>query len=278
MNKAKAGTGTDIGALVAIMARLRDRETGCPWDLAQDFASIAPYTIEEAHEVADAIDRGDWKDLKEELGDLLLQVVFHARMAEEAGHFTLAEVVEAIVSKMVRRHPHVFGDGAANDAEGVRLQWEEIKAKEKPRTSALDGVAKALPALMRAQKISERAARKGFDWPDAQGARTKILEELAELDEAIDQELDEDPRLDGADGDGVVSSVEEAGDLLFAAANYLRKLGIDSESALRLATAKFERRFRTIETEPGFEALPLEEKERLWGEAKRREAKPQSRA
>lgn len=271
-------TKRDIDNLVAIMARLRDKERGCPWDLAQDFASIAPYTIEEAHEVADAIDRGDWKELKEELGDLLLQVVFHARMAEEAGHFTLADVVEAIVSKLVRRHPHVFGEGEAGDAESVRQQWEDIKAKEKPRTSALDGVAQALPALMRAQKISERAARKGFDWPDAQGARVKILEELAELDEAVDWELDEDQPLDLADGNHGASPAEEAGDLLFASVNYLRKLGIDSESALRLATAKFERRFRIIEREPGFEALPLEEKERLWAEAKRADAKRQSRA
>ncbi|WP_448579088.1 nucleoside triphosphate pyrophosphohydrolase [Thermaurantiacus sp.] len=272
------GATADIGALVAIMARLRDRETGCPWDLAQDFASIAPYTIEEAHEVADAIDRGDWKELKEELGDLLLQVVFHARMAEEAGHFTLAEVVDGIVSKLVRRHPHVFGNAEASDADGVRLQWEEIKAREKPRASALDGVAKALPALMRAQKISERAARKGFDWADAQGARTKILEELAELDEAVDRELDADLRLDVAGSGLGACHAEEAGDLLFATVNYLRKLGIDAESALRLATAKFERRFRAIEAAPGFEALPLEDKERLWVEAKRQEASSQSRA
>lgn len=241
--------------LCAIMARLRDPQQGCPWDLAQDFASIAPYTIEEAHEVADAIDRRDWADLKDELGDLLLQVVFHARMAEEAGHFTLADVTAAIVAKMIRRHPHIFGDGEARDAAAVKRTWEDVKAAEKPRESALDGVALALPALLRAQKLSERAARTGFDWPDASGAREKLLEELAELDAAGDP----------------AARREEAGDLLFATVNYLRKLEIDAESALREASAKFERRFRAIEKAPGFAGLPLAEREALWQAAKRRE-------
>lgn len=257
-----SSNGAGIERLVAIMARLRDPEGGCPWDLAQDFASIAPHTIEEAHEVADAIERQDFHDLRDELGDLLLQVVFHARMAEEAGLFRLEDVVESIVAKMIRRNPHVFGDGRAGDAGAVKRQWEDIKAQERAerqqgaRASVLDGVALALPALLRAQKLSDRAGRTGFDWPDPAGARAKLLEELAELDAAATS----------------AEAREEAGDLLFAAVNLLRKLGIDAESALRAANAKFERRFRAIEAADGFADLPLSAKEQLWQEVKGSEA------
>lgn len=246
--------GGEIGRLLAIMARLRG-PGGCPWDQAQDFDSIAPYTIEEAYEVADAIARGDMADLRDELGDLLLQVVFHARIAEEAGHFAFADVVEAIAAKMERRHPHVFGDARAETPEAVVAGWEAIKAAEKPRESVLDGVAKALPALLRAEKLSKRAAQTGFDWPDAEGARAKLAEEMAEL----------------AAADGRAERLEEAGDLLFAAVNWLRKLDIDPEAALRAACDKFERRFRAIEQSPGFADLPLAAKERLWRAAKERD-------
>lgn len=243
-----------IAHLVAIMDRLRGPD-GCEWDRAQSFATIAPYTLEEAHEVADAIARNDMADLCDELGDLLLQVVFHARMATELGHFTLADVARGICAKMERRHPHIFGPQAgAASAEEVRLSWEAIKAAEKPRESVLDGVALALPALTRAEKLAARAARKGFDWPDAAGPLAKIHEELAELAAA------------GTDAE----RTEEAGDLLFAAANYARKLGVDPEEALREANRKFEQRFRSIEQVPGFEALSLEEQEALWQQAKTR--------
>ncbi len=242
--------------LIDIMARLRGPD-GCDWDRAQNFASIAPYTIEEAYEVADAIAEDDMPALAEELGDLLLQVVFHARMAEEAGHFTLAEVVSGLCAKMERRHPHVFGAhafGAAGrrDAEAARRDWDAIKAAEKPRDSALDGVARALPALLRAGKLAARAARTGFDWPDAAGPRAKIDEELAEV--AATTTIEE--------------RTEEVGDLLLAVANYARKLGVEPESALREANEKFERRFRIIEQSPGFMELSIEEQERLWQRAK----------
>ncbi|QDZ07530.1 nucleoside triphosphate pyrophosphohydrolase [Sphingomonas panacisoli] len=247
---------TGIDRLVAIMARLRDPDRGCEWDTVQTFATIAPYTIEEAYEVADAIERADMADLKDELGDLLLQVVFHARMAEEAGDFALNDVVEAICDKMERRHPHIFGDAA----EGGHYLWEQIKADErgaKGADSALDGVAIGLPALLRAEKLQKRAARTGFDWPDPNGARAKIDEELAEVEAATDDE----------------HRAEEIGDLLFAVVNWSRKLGVDPEVALRAANAKFERRFRHMETEAGdaFAALDLEAKEHLWVRAK---AKP----
>ena len=252
-------TGTDreqaleaFGRLADIMDRLRG-PGGCEWDRAQTFQTIAPYTLEEAHEVADAIARGDMADLCEELGDLLLQVVFHARMAAESGHFTLADVANAICAKMERRHPHIFGpDAGPASAADVRATWEEIKAAEKPRQSVLDGIALALPALTRAEKLASRAARKGFDWPDATGPLAKIHEEL---DEVAAAETDEE-------------RAEEAGDLLFAAANYARKLGIDPEEALRQANRKFEQRFRKIEQVAGFESLSLDEQERLWQSAK----------
>ncbi|WP_419816955.1 nucleoside triphosphate pyrophosphohydrolase [Glacieibacterium sp.] len=237
------------------MARLRDPETGCPWDVAQSFATIAPYTIEEAYEVAQAIADNDMTELRDELGDLLLQVVFHSRIAEEAGLFALNDVVAAIVDKMTRRHPHVFADAVADvDAVTQKLTWETLKAREKPRDSALSGVATALPALMRADKLQRRAARTGFDWPDPSGARDKIIEELAEFDAA----------------DSVDHRTEEAGDLLFAVVNLLRHHEIDPETALRSANAKFERRFRAMETSAGdaFPSLDLEAKERLWDDAK----------
>jgi ATP diphosphatase len=237
------------------MAQLRDPDTGCPWDVEQTFATIAPYTIEEAYEVADACTSGDLPALKDELGDLLLQVVFHARMAEEQGVFAFADVAEAISAKMIRRHPHVFGDAPRMGSHG---QWEAIKAeerKDKPiDPSALAGVTVALPALMRAEKLQKRAARTGFDWPDAEGARAKIIEELDEIAAAEDAAARED----------------EVGDLLFSAVNYARKLGIDPETALRGANAKFERRFRTMETSAeDFVDLSLADKERLWQQAKR---------
>lgn len=241
-----------LDRLVAIMARLRDPVTGCPWDVAQDFATIAPYTIEEAYEVADAIERNDMAALKDELGDLLLQVVFHSRMAEEAGHFRVDDVIAAISDKMVRRHPHIFADQSV-----AQWDWEGIKAAERAdggSQSAMDGVAVALPALMRAQKIQKRAARTGFDWPDVDGAMAKLFEEADELKAA----RTEDER------------IEEAGDLLFAAVNIVRHMGVTAEDALRAATAKFERRFRAMEDEAGdgFAGLSLDDKEALWQTAK----------
>lgn len=236
--------------LVTIMARLRDPERGCEWDREQTFATIAPYTIEEAYEVADAIQRGDLDDLRDELGDLALQVVFHAQMASELGHFTLADVLHGISDKLERRHPHIFGE--AKHSPG----WEVIKAAERTRkakdASALAGVALALPALERAAKLQKRAARTGFDWPDPSGPRDKILEELAEVDAAQTQ----------ADRE------EEIGDLLFAVVNFARFLGTDPEEALRKANIKFERRFRMIEVADGFGGMSLAEKEQLWTAAK----------
>ena len=243
-----------IDRLTNIMARLRDPKTGCEWDSVQTFETIAPYTIEEAYEVADAIERGDMADLKDELGDLLLQVVFHSRIAEEAGQFALPDVVSAISDKMERRHPHIFGDAT----EGGHHLWEIIKAEEragKTDKSALAGVATGLPALLRAEKLQKRAARTGFDWPDASGPRAKIDEELAEVEAATTPAEVE----------------EEVGDLLFAVVNWARKLGVDPEAALRAANGKFERRFRAMEVQAGdsFVSLDLDAKEALWAEAKR---------
>lgn len=245
----------DIAPLASVMERLRDPERGCSWDVAQTFSTIAPYTIEEAYEVADAIARNDLPALRDELGDLLLQVVFHSRMAEEAGAFALNDVIAGITGKMIRRHPHVFGAGEGDDSPG----WEAIKAEERRAAGAhgaLDGVASALPALMRAEKIQKRAARTGFDWPDTAGAQAKVLEELDELAAAATPAEVE----------------EEAGDLLFAVVNLLRHRRVDPEAALRHANIKFERRFRDMESAAGegFAALSLEGKEELWAEAKRR--------
>ena len=239
--------------LVAIMRRLRDPAHGCEWDREQSFATIAPYTIEEAYEVADAIARDDMDALADELGDLQLQVVFHAQMAAEAGHFTLDDVVERICDKLERRHPHIFGDAAHSPG------WEELKAAERkksPDDSALAGVALALPALERAAKLQRRAARVGFDWPDQSGPRAKIDEELAELDAESDHHR----------------KLEELGDLLFAVVNLARHLNIEPEAALRDANAKFERRFRKIEKAAGFETMTLDEKEALWVAAKKSQA------
>lgn len=245
-----------IGRLLKIMAQLRDPQTGCEWDVAQTFATIAPYTIEEAYEVADAIERNDLPALREELGDLLLQVVFHARMAEELGAFDFEAVAHAIAGKMTERHPHIFGD-AASEGQSREVRWEAQKAAEreaKGATSALDGVALALPALMRAEKLQKRAARVGFDWPDTEGPRAKVIEELEELDAA----RTEAERLD------------EAGDLLFAAVNLVRRYGIAPEDALRHGNAKFERRFRAMEALAGadFPSLSLDEQEALWRQVK----------
>ena len=252
---------TDISPLADIMARLRNPVGGCPWDLEQNFASIAPYTIEEAYEVADAIERNDMDSLKDELGDLLLQVVFHSQMASELGSFHLQDVIDGICEKMVRRHPHVFGDTAVGSPHAVVMNWENIKAEErsnKEDDSALAGVALALPALLRAQKIQKRAARTGFDWPDINGAKAKIFEEIQEVEAAITAEHKQ----------------EELGDLLFAVVNMSRFLDVDAEAALKTATAKFERRFRTMEEEAGdaFVGLALQEKEALWQQAKAKEA------
>jgi nucleoside triphosphate diphosphatase len=262
----------DIGRLIDIMARLRDPQTGCPWDVEQDFASIAPFTVEEAYEVTDAIARGDRADLRDELGDLLLQVVFHARMAEEEGSFDFGAVVEAITAKLIRRHPHVFGaeaDGSLADAGGVRQTWEAIKADERQAKAAtekpagaLDGVSVALPGLTRALKLQARAARVGFDWNDAALVLDKLIEEVAEVTDAVE------------DG-GRAECEEEIGDLLFTAVNLARHLDIDPESAMRRANAKFETRFRAIEAALAAEgrspeSSTLAEMEELWQAVKGR--------
>jgi ATP diphosphatase len=244
-----------IDRLVAIMRRLRDPVSGCEWDSVQTFGTIAPYTIEEAYEVADAIARDDMDALADELGDLQLQVVFHSQMAEEAGHFTLEDVIGRICDKMERRHPHIFGDAK----HGGHHLWEVIKAEERagsPDKSALAGVALALPALERAAKLQRRAARTGFDWPDSSGPRAKIDEELAELEAETEHQR----------------MLEEMGDLLFAVVNLSRHLNIEPEAALREANRKFEQRFREIEQASGFADLPLEKKEALWTAAKQRQA------
>jgi ATP diphosphatase len=240
-----------LNRLLSIMARLRG-PSGCEWDRAQSFATIAPYTIEEAYEVADAIERGDMDDLRGELGDLLLQVVFHARMAEEAGLFGFDAVARAISDKMEARHPHIFGD-----AESAP-DWEALKASErshKGTESTLDGVATALPALLRAEKLQRRAARAGFDWPTTEGPADKVAEEMSELISASPAER-----------------AEEAGDLLFAAVNLVRACGIGPEDALRAANLKFERRYRAMEALAGgqhaFAALSLDEQEALWQRVK----------
>ncbi|QJQ33130.1 nucleoside triphosphate pyrophosphohydrolase [Sphingomonas lacunae] len=247
-----------VESLVQILADLRNPDGGCPWDLEQDFASIAPYTIEEAHEVADAIVRGDMAELRGELGDLLLQVIYHSRMAEEAGHFTFADVIADICAKMVRRHPHVYGDAINPGAEGQPAHWEAIKAAERGKEGqkgALDGVALGLPALLRAYKLQKRASRVGFDWPDASGPRAKIDEELAECALAAD------------DPDALH---DEMGDVLFSMVNWARHLGVDPEAALRDANRKFERRFRSVEemSDKPLNDMHIDELESLWRRAK----------
>jgi MazG family protein len=265
-------TGTPIERLIAIMARLRDPARGCPWDREQNFATIAPYTIEEAYEVADAIARNDMADLKDELGDLLFQVVFHARMAEEAGSFAFGDVADAISDKMERRHPHVFGDVVIRDAAHQTEAWEAHKARERDagegaasgKASALAGVPLALPALLRAEKLGKRAARVGFDWPDASAVLDKVREEAGEISDAIGEK--ESPERIG----------QEIGDLLFAAAQLARHYKLNPETVLRDANARFERRFRYVEA--GLAArgrspadANLDELEALWSEAKKAE-------
>ncbi len=264
-----------LGALLALMARLRDPQRGCPWDREQTFSSIAPYTIEEAYEVADAIERGEREGLRDELGDLLFQVVFHARMAEERGWFDFAAVATTIHDKLVRRHPHVFAGASPTPQELVRA-WEQQKAQERAASdgpapagegTVLAGVPRALPALVRAAKLGRRAARVGFDWPDAREVRAKVLEELHEMDGALAAgEAGEA----GSDS-GVVA--DELGDLLFSIVNWSRHLKLDAEAALRAANAKFERRFATMESLARARSLDLEslsaaEWDALWREAK----------
>jgi nucleoside triphosphate diphosphatase len=258
-----------IQRLLQVMARLRDPDGGCPWDLEQDFSTIAPYTIEEAYEVADAIARGDLAHLKDELGDLLLQVVYHAQMAKEAGLFEFDQVAAAIADKMIRRHPHVFGTAEVDGARAQSRAWETVKAAERASKAeaaagshgVLDDVPLALPALVRAAKLQRRAAQVGFDWPEATQVLDKIDEEIAELRTELQAQANQDRLSD------------EIGDLLFAAVNLARHLEVDGETALRQANAKFERRFRAIE-----EALrargrrvddaSLDEMEALWQQAK----------
>jgi nucleoside triphosphate diphosphatase len=265
----------NIADLLTIMAALRHRETGCPWDIEQTFATIAPYTVEEAHEVAEAITSGDREDLRDELGDLLLQVVFHARMAEEEGSFDFGGVVEAITRKMIRRHPHVFGERRDWTPSEVKASWARIKAEEKAERAArrgdtgegapisvLEGVSTALPAAQRAVKLQDKAAKVGFDWPDISQVLNKAEEEILELKEAVSS---------GKDAD----IAEELGDLLFVLANFARWKNLDPDMVLRQANAKFERRFRLVEEmlrERG--KTPAEsdlmEMDALWSEAKKR--------
>jgi len=263
----------DIARLLAIMAALRDPKSGCPWDVQQDFASIAPYTIEEAYEVADAIGRGDLGDLREELGDLLLQVVFHARMAEEQGAFAFADVVAAISDKMERRHPHVFAGATVEDAEAQTREWEEHKRREREANgdadrSALAGIARGLPEWQRAVKLQKRAARVGFDWPSHAPVIDKLHEEIDEV-RAEFEAVAADPG-DAAARDRLE---DELGDLLFVAANLTRHAKVDFGAALRRANAKFERRFRAMERLAAgdgtdLSALPLEAQDRYWDRAK----------
>ncbi len=258
-----------IEDLLRIMADLRDPDSGCPWDLQQDFKSIVSYTIEEAYEVADAIAREDYAELKDELGDLLLQVVFHAQMAKEANHFDFTEVVQTINEKMIRRHPHVFADKQVESSSDVKNHWEAEKAREranKNKTGILDGIASALPALKRAQKLQKRAARVGFDWPDASGVVDKMHEELQELLQAK------------TEGDKNAIA-EEVGDLLFTAVNLARHYGVDAEDCLRYANSKFERRFQQVESvlaaeQKSVKQCGLDELESVWQAVKQTEKSP----
>jgi len=267
----------DIGRLIEIMAALRDPVTGCPWDIEQDFSTIAPYTVEEAHEVAEAIARDDLVDLRDELGDLLLQVVYHARMAEEAGAFAFPDVVEAITTKLIRRHPHVFGDADARAAGVAKGIWEKIKAEEKAARRAdrgdadepgglLNGVARGLPPLARALKLQEKASTVGFDWNDPRAVLAKLREEIGEIEAEL---------ADGAPAPARVA--DEVGDLLFAVVNLARHLGTDPEQALRGTNVKFETRFAAIEAALAKDGrtpanATLDEMEALWQQAKRRPA------
>jgi ATP diphosphatase len=264
MSDADARAQRSLSRLLQIMRRLRDPQGGCPWDREQDFASIAPYTIEEAYEVADAISRGSSGEIESELGDLLFQVVFHARMGEERGWFDFASVADAIADKLTARHPHVFGDAKIGSTREQNRAWEEHKARERAARGAdtpseLADVPLALPALVRATKLGRRAGRVGFDWPDAAGVRAKVDEELLEVTQAADAQR-----------------AEEVGDLLFAMANWSRHLGVDPEEALRRANAKFETRFRAMEAlarqrEQRLVSLDAAGWDALWNEVKSRE-------
>jgi nucleoside triphosphate diphosphatase len=271
--------GSAITALIALMERLRDPKSGCPWDQKQTFATVAPYTIEEAYEVADAVEKGDPTQLRDELGDLLFQVVFHAQMAQERGWFDFAQVASAIHEKLVRRHPHVFGEQRVGGDAELSRNWEEHKARERAAAGAASGsggvsaladVPRGLPALVRAAKLGKRAGRVGFDWTDATQVRDKVLEELGEVDGAL-------AAVAGHAGTGVAPAVvEEMGDLLFALSNWSRHLKFDAEEALRAANSKFERRFREMEALAGTRGLTLEDLspqqwESLWEESKARE-------
>ncbi|KAF0804653.1 nucleotide pyrophosphohydrolase [Alcanivorax xiamenensis] len=254
-----------IAQLLDIMARLRDPDGGCPWDLKQNFDTIAPYTIEEAFEVAEAIARRDYGELKEELGDLLLQVVFHSQMAREAALFDFEQVARTLSEKMIRRHPHVFGTDPAADEQAVKVNWEAIKAEERrakgrEHDSALDGVPAGLPALQRATKLQKKAAKVGFDWPGPAPVRAQVEAEWAELDQALD-------------GDHIDAVEDEFGDVLFSLINLARHLKLDPEQALRRANAKFERRFRYMETASpsSLDGLSTDQLERLWRQAKDQE-------
>lgn len=258
---------SSIDQLLGIMARLRDPDGGCPWDLKQTFSTVAPYTIEEAYEVADAIDRDDLADIKEELGDLLFQVVFHARMGEELGAFRFDDVVDVVSEKLIRRHPHVFASSGGIDEAEVNRRWEEEKAAERERkhgqadASALSGVTRGLPSLLRAEKLQRKAARVGFDWPDCQPVMAKIREELDEVEDALVHD----------DADHVE---EEIGDVLFAVVNLARHCGVDADTALRRTNEKFTRRFQAIEqtvqaSGRTMEAVSLEEMEEIWQAVKK---------
>jgi len=268
----------DIARLLAIMASLRDPNGGCPWDREQTFATIAPYTIEEAYEVADAIDRGDMADLMDELGDLLLQVVFHARMAQEAGAFAFADVVAAICDKMTRRHPHVFGDASFEDAEAQMADWEARKRAERVAggesdASALAGIARGLPEWQRAMKLQHKAARVGFDWPGPDPVLDKLAEEIDEVRAEFDA-------VAAAPDDAAARDrlEDEIGDVLFVCANLARHAGVDFGNALRRANRKFERRFRAMEalaaSTGGLDGKPLAEQDAYWERAKRAEREP----
>jgi ATP diphosphatase len=262
----------DMQRLLEIMARLRDPTEGCPWDQRQTYSSIVPYTLEEAYEVADSIQRGDMQELRDELGDLLFQVVFYSQIAAEEGHFDFHDVARGIGDKMIRRHPHVFADAGYQDEKQLRQAWERQKAKERAQrgdaeyTSQMAGVARALPALIRAEKLQKRAARVGFDWPDVKGALDKVREEFEELQAELAQQ--ERDRLQ-----------DELGDLLFAMVNVVRLLGMDAEQTLSRANEKFERRFRAMEKslhEAGHaevQSLTLDQMDAAWDEVKRHESK-----
>ncbi len=285
MADSPSGMYGEISDLLAVMARLRDPDTGCPWDVEQTFETIAPYTVEEAYEVADAIERHDMAGLKEELGDLLLQVVYHAQMASEANAFVFADVVQAITQKMIRRHPHVFEDPSRREEFMSSDLWDRIKAEEKAErgetteTSVLADVPAGMPGLTRAVKLQKRAAKVGFDWPDLAPVLAKVEEVLRELRAAIAQREDQDSQ-DSQDCKDAVA--EEFGDMMFVMANVARHLGVDPEAAVRNANTKFTRRFSSIEVAlseqgRGPRDATLEEMDALWDAAKQREKRAEEK-